>query len=219
MKSQFIIYLMLLMCLKSFSQKDSVSVKSSYEYYDAYADYMKKITFKFGAGLFVPQGNLKDYIGNAPVFEVNANFPIKSDRSIDAVLQFIVPNQQDDFLFIRTIDTIQAKSTFMFNMFARFNKRLIKTNKSSVTLGLGIGISSITTDARNPFFEGDKDQKKYEFISSLLVMPGIQWHHRFSENTQFTFGLDLQYSPYKVEGALREDIGSMAIIPKIIYKF
>ena len=61
-----------------------------------------------------------------PVLEVNANFPIKSGKSIDAVLQFIVPNQQDDFLFIRTIDTIQAKSTFMFNAFARFNKSINK---------------------------------------------------------------------------------------------
>ena len=100
-------------------------------------------------------------------------------------------------------------------------KALIRTNKSKISIGLGIGISSITTDARNPFFEGEKDQKKYELISSLLVMPnGIQWHHAFSENTQLTFAIeDLQYSPYKVEGALREDIGSMALIPKILYRF
>ena len=68
MKHSILILIGLLMCTKSFSQNDTISVKNSYEYYDAYSEYIKKVSFKFGAGVFVPQGELENFIGNATSF-------------------------------------------------------------------------------------------------------------------------------------------------------
>ncbi len=198
---------------------DSLEVKSSKDYYDSYDHYINKVSIKFGAGVFIPQGQLQTYFGTAPMFEINANFPFEKGRSVEGVVQFVIPNQQEDFVYLRAIDTIQAKSTFMFNAFLRFKKRIVHTKTSEVNLGVGIGMSTINTDARNPFYSGDDGENKYEFISTFLLMPGIDWCHKFSENAELVFGVDLQYSPYKIEGALREDIGSIALIPKLMYRF
>ncbi len=220
MKTRIIILIILIFSFdKLFAQPDTLSVTNSKSYYDAYDDYVNKITINFGIGAFIPKGNLKTYFGNAPLFEIDVNFPLKKAKSIDAVFQIVIPDQQKDFLFLRTTDTINVKSTSMFNGFIRFKKRIHNSVKSKVNLGLGIGVSSITTNARNPFYSGKQDESKYEFISTLLLIPGAEWSYTFSDHAKFTLGLDLQYAPYKIEGALREDIGQIALIPKISYKF
>ncbi|NMH88479.1 hypothetical protein [Flavivirga algicola] len=219
MKKELIIITVLICGLKLSAQTDTLSVTNSKDYYDAFDGYLNKITFNFGIGAFVPKGNLKTYFGDAPLFEISVSFPLKKAKSLEAVFQIIIPDQQEDFLFLRTIDTINVKSTSMFNGFIRFKKSVQNSRKSKVNLGLGIGVSTITTNARNPFYNGRKDESKYEFISSLLLIPGLAWSYTFSEHAKFTLGLDLQYSPYKIEGALREDIGQIALIPKISYRF
>lgn len=216
MKTFKLTLLILVLFQSTYSQNDSTRVRQRV---DRYEDYFKSVSVDFGAGVFLPQGNLKDYFGIAPMFELKVNFPIDETKAIDGVFQFIVPNQQDDFVFLRTIDTVQAKSTFMFNALARFKKRVHYTEKSQVNIGLGIGVSTVLTNARNPFYSGREDENKYEYISALLLMPGIEWEHEFSGNSLFTFGFDVQYSPYKIEGALREDIGTFALIPKVSYRF
>ncbi len=219
MKKELVIIVVLIFSLKLSAQTDTLSVTNSKDYYDAFDDYFNKVTFNFGIGAFVPKGNLKTYFGEAPLFEISVNFPLKKAKSLDAVFQIVIPDQQEDFLFLRTIDTIHVKGTSMFNGFVRFKKSIQNSKNSKVNLGLGIGVSTITTNARNPFYNGRKDESKYEFISSLLLIPGVEWSHTFSEHAKFTFGFDLQYSPYKIEGALREGIGQIAMIPKISYRF
>ena len=201
------------------SQNDTIQVTSSRQYYNYIDNYLGGITTKFGAGVFIPQGNLDDYFGIAPLFELSVNFPLKRGKSIDAILQFIVPNQKDDFLYLRTVDTLRVKSTFMFNSAIRLKRLLYSSRLSKLNINLGIGISTINTNARNPFYSGADGEKKYEFISTLLILPGIEWSHKISNNLDLTFGFDFQYSPYKIEGALREEIGSVGLVPKLSCKF
>ena len=198
------------------SNYDSVYVKESR---DSFTGFFEKVTVNGGAGLFIAQGRLNAYFGLAPVIEIDVNFPIKEKTSIDLGFQFVIPNQKESFTYIRTIDTLQVKSQYMFNFFARYKKRIKQNSKSNININIGLGVSTIATDARNPFFEGEKDQKKYEMVGSLLLLPGLEYKYKFSKNAEFIFGLDLQYSPYKIEGALRENIGAVALIPKILYKF
>ena len=90
-------------------------------------DYFDRITFNLGGGVFIPQGELKRYFGTGPLLELNFNFPINKNKSIDIVGQFIIPNQVEEFAFIRTIDTVRAKSQMMFNFLGKFNKTIKTT--------------------------------------------------------------------------------------------
>jgi hypothetical protein len=182
-------------------------------------NYFERITFNLAGGVFIPQGQLQRYFGVSPVIEFNFNLPINPKKSIDIVGQFIIPSQTEKFTFIRTIDTVQAKSQFMFNFFAKFNKSLKMTETSQLKAFLGIGVSTISTDARNPFYSGEEGEFKYEFISALLIAPGIDYTFRMSKNSHLLVGINYQYSPYRLEGALRENIGSSAIIPRIQFTF
>lgn len=182
-------------------------------------DYFDKITFNLGGGVFIPQGRLQQYFGAGPMLEFNFNFPINKSKSIDLVGQFVLPNQVEDFAFVRTIDTVTAKSQMMFNFFAKFNKTLKSTEKGKLKAYLGVGISTITTNARNPFYSGAEDENKYEFISAILIAPGFDYKFKISQNAKLAIGVNYHYSPYRVEGALQEDIGSSAIVPRIQFTF
>lgn len=195
------------------SSIDTLSTKRSTQ------DYFNKITFNIGGGIFIPQGELKRYFGTAPVLELNLNFPINKTKSLDLVGQIIIPNQVEDFTFIRTIDTVNAKSKMMFNFFAKFNKTLKQTSKGTLKAYLGVGVSTITTDARNPFYSGAENENKYEFISALLIAPGIDYIFKMGEHSKLAIGFNYQYAPYKLEGGLREDIGSAAIVPRVAFTF
>jgi len=182
-------------------------------------NYVESISFKIGIGTLIPQDAVKKYFDISPMLDFSFNFPLKSNKSIDLTLQFAIPNQVDKFAYIRTIDTIQAKSAFMVNAFLKFKKDILKTNTTRFKIGLGVGMSSITTDARNPFYAGKDDEDKYETITAFLVSPGIELVKTFSNNDEITIGLSLQYSPYKIEGALQENIGGLFYVPKIAYRF
>ena len=182
-------------------------------------DYFDRVTFNLGGGVFIPQGRLQQYFGTAPLLEFNFNFPIDKSKSIDIVGQFVLPNQVEDFAFVRTIDTVTAKSQMMFNFIAKFNKTLKSTENSKLKIYLGAGISTITTNARNPFYSGAEDENKYEFISAILIAPGIDYKFRVSDNAKLAIGVNYHYSPYRLEGALQEDIGSSAIVPRIQLTF
>ena len=151
--------------------------------------------------------------------EFNVNFPINKTKSIDLTGQFIFPNQVEDFAFVRTIDTVQAQGQMMFNIFLKFNKTVKTTRKGILKAFLGVGASTITTNARNPFYSGQEDENKYEFVSALLIAPGIDYKFKLKKNAKLAIGINYQYSPYRLEGALREDIGSSAIVPRIQFTF
>lgn len=182
-------------------------------------DYFNKISLTLGGGVFIPQGELTKYFKAAPILEFNLNFPIFQKKSIDLVGQIIIPNQSQNFTFLRTIDTIQTKATMMFNAFVKLKKN-IKRSQNTVLKGyIGIGVSTINTDARNPFYTGQEGESKYEFISTVLVAPGIDYVIKTRHKTKITLAVNYQYSPYKTEGALRQSIGSSAVIPKLLFTF
>ncbi|EDP94241.1 hypothetical protein U8527_07420 [Kordia algicida OT-1] len=182
-------------------------------------DPFNNATVSIGGGVFMPQGNLSTYFGTAPFFEISGNFPLKRKKAIGATLQIVIPNQKDDFLYRRTIDTIQVKSTMMVNFTLDFKKTIRSFTKGNVDLKLGIGASGITTDARNPFYSGEEGESKYEIVGAILFSPGLEYKHEFNEDTKFIIGVSMHYAPYKVEGAVRENIGGLAFVPKITYVF
>ena len=176
--------------------------------------------FKIGTGVFIPNGKLKEYLGTSPLFEINLNFPILDKiQSSDLVLQFVIPEQQKKFVYQQSNDTIYAKSSFIFNAFLKFKKELLSSKKFSTNINFGIGASIITTNAKNPFYTGKNDEEKYESITTLLIAPGIEFYHHISEKVKLTYSFNYHYAPYKIEGALKTNIGSSAIVPKILVSF
>lgn len=187
---------------------------------DAYNyDPLEEFSFSLGGGVFMPLGDLSQYFGTAPFFDASVDYNLKRKKSVGLSLQFVIPNQKDDFLYRRTIDTIQVKSTMMFNVMVNFKKSLATSDKGQFDIKLGIGGSMITTDARNPFYSGQEGENKYETVSAILFAPGLEYKHSFNEDAQFIVGVSMHYAPYKVEGAVRENIGGLALVPKIAYIF
>lgn len=115
---------------------------------------LDEFAISLGGGVFMPQGDLSQYFGTATFFDVSLDYGLKRKKSIGLSLQFLIPNQKDDFLYRRTIDTIQVKSTMMFNVLVNFKKSLATSTKGQFDIKLGVGGSMITTDARNPFYSG-----------------------------------------------------------------
>jgi len=197
-----------------------VRVSYSQENNNSYKDYMKTVTFNIGGGVLIPQDGLKEYFGVSPLLELSAKFPLKNKKSLVVAMQFVIPTQKEEFVYIRTIDTVSAKATFMFNPMVKFKKSILNSDVHNLNLGLGIGASIIHTNARNPFYDGNNEKsKKYEMITSILVSPELEYVRKFSNNDELSIVFGVQYSPYKIEGALREDIGSIFFVPKITYKF
>ncbi|WP_397363696.1 hypothetical protein [Olleya sp. R77988] len=220
MKKLILITAMLSLMSNAFAQKDTLYTHNSQEYFDAQKDYFQRITFKIGGGVLVPQGNLSNYFGVSPLMELSLDFPVTQKKSLELALQFAIPDQTEPFKYARTTDTIQAKASFMFNPMLRFKKNLSESSTSQIHIGLGLGVSIIKTDARNPFYTGsDADNEKYEVITSFLASPSIDYVFKFKNSEELTIGLGLNYSPYKVEGSLQENIGSISLTPKIMYSF
>ncbi len=212
MRKLFFLVMLLCLGIKSKAQNDTVRTYNNY-------DYFKTITFKIGGGVLIPQGKLKNYFEASPLLELSADFPLKKNKSLEIALQFVVPNQKESFQYLGIIDTVATRASFVFNPMLRFKKHIC-FGESKLFAGLGIGASIIKTNLRNPFYEGKEgDEEKYEMISSILISPDIGYMLTFKNGEELTFGLSLQYTPYKIEGALHDDIGGTALVPKLLYKF
>lgn len=217
MKTTHYILLILLAVQGLYAQEDEVQQPESYT--GIWEEGMQP-KFNFGAGLFIPQGKLSDFIDTSLLIDLELHIPAHRNHAFDLVLQFVIPNQTEDFLIQTSIDTIQARTSFLSNYFFRFNKNLLsEQSKQRLEIGLGVGGSTIVTDVRNPFFEGEDDQEEYESITTILITPGLKWKFKPSQDTLLTLGLDLHYAPYRIEGALEENIGGVAITPRILYSF
>jgi hypothetical protein len=209
-----------LLSINLIAQNDSIVKRPNYNSYNIFNDYWKRVTFKIGGGMLMPQGRLKKYFNTSPLIELSVDFPVTDSKSLELALQFVVPEQRQGFEYVRLTDTIQTKGAFLFNPMLRFKKNLIKSDHKKLLLSLGLGASVITTDARNTdFFDTSDDRKKYEVITAFLISPSLSYAKTFKNNNEFTFSIGLNYSPYKIEGALQEDIGSIAITPRIMYSF
>lgn len=202
------------------AQNNTFYVTDSNAYNDPTVDYFKRVTFKIGGGVLLPQGDLKVYFGVSPLIELSLDFPVTETKSLELALQFVVPEQNQSFKYVRTIDTIQAKTSFIFNPMIRFKKNLSQSETSQLHLGFGLGASVIMTDARNPFYTGNnQEEEKYETATAFLVSPSLDYVKTFKNNEQLTFSFGLNYSPYKIEGSLQENIGSISLTPRILYSF
>ncbi|WP_431110060.1 hypothetical protein [Winogradskyella poriferorum] len=212
--------LFLLLSINLIAQRDSFSKNQDYNFYDSFNAYWKTVTFKIGGGIYIPQGDLKKYFGSSPLVELSLDFPVTETKSLELAVQFIIPEQRQAFEYVRLTDSVETKATFLFNPMIRFKKNFSKSESSKVLFGLALGASVVTTDARNTdFFDMSEDRSKYEIISALLISPSLDYVKAFKNNNEFTLSVGLNYSPYKIEGALQEDIGRIAITPRILYSF
>lgn len=177
-------------------------------------------TIKFGAGIFIPQENLKNYFGVSPYFEINVQVPFFKKDNFGFSFQFVIPNQQKNFSYITVHNEIEkTKATYIANIVFNFRKSIFKTEKSAFEFMLGVGASGLQTDLRNPRYSGHKDENKYEMIDAFLLNPSLNYNKIFKDKTELSFAFGIQYSPYKIEGAVQENIGGFAFIPKLLFTF
>lgn len=212
-----ILFILFIIVIMPFSNAQNDTIYKPYS--NQYQDYFKRVTFKIGGGVLLPQGDLSKYFGVSPLVELSLDFPVTEKKSLQFGLQFIVPDQKQPFKYVRTLDTIQAKASFMINPMLRFNKNLSQKVNNQFYISLGIGASIIKTDARNPFYSGNEDEEKYEVVTALLLSPNLDYVKKFRNNEELTFSIGLNYTPYKIEGALRQNIGSLSLTPRILYSF
>ncbi|GGI56738.1 hypothetical protein [Winogradskyella haliclonae] len=220
MKKMIITTLLFMFSISIVAQNDSIPNDKPYRYDSSFADYWKTVTFKIGGGVLLPQGKLNDYFGISPLVELSLDFPVTESKSLELALQFVIPDQKNGFEYQRLADRVETKATFLFNPMLRFKKNFSQSNSKKLILGVGLGASVITTDARNTdFFDTSDDRNKYEVITAFLVSPSLEYAKTFKKNNEFTLSLGLNYTPYKIEGALQEDIGSIALTPRLLYSF
>lgn len=176
--------------------------------------------YSVGVGIFIPQGTLENYIGVSPLVEVALHIPAHRNHAFDLAVQFVIPNQTEDFI-IPTFSGIQnGQSFFMSNYVMRFNKNLLKEEKKQrLEIGLGLGASTLVTSLQSSFIEQQENLDDQQSITTFLVMPSIKYRLQPFNNTLLTMGIDLQYSPYRIKGALEENIGGLAISPRVTYSF
>lgn len=175
---------------------------------------------KLGAGVFMPQGKLQNFLSNSPYFEIGLDFSMFERDNFGFALQVVIPTQQELFMYTSVQgQTENVKATYITNIVFNFRQQLVKTEKSVFELRLGVGGSGIHTDLRNPRYSGHKDENKYEMISAILINPSIEYIRKFSDTSTLNLAIGFHYAPYKVEGAVQQDIGGLALVPKIMYTF
>lgn len=206
----------------SMAQSDTISTqKTTYEYWD-YDQEWQRPKFEIGGGLFIPQGKLATFIKPSPFIDLEIYFPTRRNKSIVAIFQFVLPSQEDSFIIQNpdAIDQVEAVSSdLIINTLLRFNQNLTSIDsKSKLELGVGVGISTMLVQTPFSFFNNEGENASRGLVS-FLVAPGLHWKFKPTENSHITMGADLQYSPYKLKGALEQDLGGLAISPKILYRF
>ena len=212
MKNLLTISLFFFVSLNLVAQNDSISQVYNY---NSINDYWKTVTFKIGGGVLMPQGELKTYFNTSPLVELSLDFPVTHSKSIELALQFIIPNQNSPFAYIRDAQTIEAEASFIVNPLIRFKKELGNPNASKFILGLGIGASVINS---NQNVNSSNEDDSYE-ITSFLIAPSIDYVKSFKNKEQLTLSFGINYSPYKIKAAIQESIGSIALTPRILYSF
>jgi hypothetical protein len=204
------------------AQSDSTATKTTTNEYWEYERVLHPAKFEIGGGLFIPQGKLATFIKPSPFIGVEIYIPTKRNKSITIVSQFVLPSQEDRFIIENpnAIDQIEAvRSSLIINTFLRFSQNLNSIDSASkLELGLGVGISTMLVQTPFSFFN-DEGENANRGLVSFLIAPGLHWKFKPTKNSDLTIGADLQYSPYKLKGALEQDLGGLAISPKILYRF
>lgn len=206
-----------------YAQNDSIAtpvqVQPSYQqsHYQG-VDFADELPYvRIGAGVWVPQGSLSDTFNPSPMFEFALDFSNGNQlRSVEFVMQFILPNQQRLFIYDTDAGTFTGSSNLILNGMLRFKKPIYNKGKSKFEIGAGLGISAMFISENDIDF---KDAIPYESANAILFTPGVAWYYKFKDASVLTLGADLQFAPYTIEGAATPKIGSVAITPKLTYRF
>jgi len=176
--------------------------------------------FNIGGGLFIPQGKLGDFMATSPLVEAELHIPAYRNHAFDLVVQLVVPNQSQDYVLQTPTGIFEAQTFFISNYFMRFNKNLLpEEGKQRFEIGLGLGASTLVTEVQNLLMDGDTAQGSFQSVTTFLIAPGLKYKFKPIGNTLLTFGIDLHYAPYRIQDSLEEDIGKLAITPRILYSF
>lgn len=172
---------------------------------------------RLGAGVWLPQGRLSNSFAPSPMFEIALDFSNgKQLRSVEFVMQFILPEQEQDFIYNTEAGRFTASSNLILNGLLKLKKPVYTRGASSLELGVGIGISAMFVTENDINFD---DEVPYESANTILFTPGLSWYHRFRDESVLTLGADLNIAPYTVTGAQVDKIGAIAVVPKITYRF
>lgn len=213
MKNLIIVIIVSFFSINNNAQNDSIPNSRNYEQSDMFGDYWKIVTFKIGGGAYIAQGNLNSFFDISPFFELSLDFPVTDTKSLELGLQFVIPNQKEPFQF--TQNTGEAEATLIFNPMLRFKKNFSTSQKSKFLASFGVGASII---GLNQTIVPNSEEEKTEIVA-FLVSPSLDYIMSFNKKEQLTFGIGINYSPYKMKGAINQDIGSVALTPKILYSF
>ncbi|WP_124979895.1 hypothetical protein [Nonlabens xiamenensis] len=193
--------------------QDSITTRPEH----LYAEDLAWPYIKIGVGTWLPQGKMADFQETAFEFELSLEFPSETKkRSFEFGIQFIPLNQQRNYTINTTDGPFGVRGTLMMNGFMRFKKYMFKSSKAHFEMGAGIGISSIFLDTVDV---QDEDILEDENTNTILFIPGLAYLYEFEDESKLILGIDLQYSPYQLEGSPISEIGSMAVIPKVSYRF
>lgn len=172
---------------------------------------------RIGAGVWLPQGKLSNTFNASPMFEFALDFANGNElRSFEFVMQFILPEQGQDFTYNTDAGRFTASSNLILNGIFKFKKPLYTNGANKIEIGAGLGISAMFISENDIDF---KDAIPYESANTILFIPGVNWYHKFKDASVLTLGADLHIAPYTVQGAELSKLGAISFIPKLTYRF
>lgn len=209
------ILLLTLNLMPSWSQYDSIRTVDTYV--DDFDELWQNISYRGGIGLFIPISNQLFRV--ATFFEFNMNIPAGNDYSVELALQFGGWDRKNNFTYIKRLDTLKATSRIFFNGLIKFKKDIIFFKKSFISIGAGVGISTIlfVTNVIEP--ANEDNQAPFKPMTSFLLSPELEYLFNVTNKTQISISFSLQYATYKLKAALENDIGKWYLLPKATYRF
>lgn len=175
------------------------------------------VSYRGGFGLFIPSSNENFRI--APYFELNMNIPISERNSIEFAAQIGGWDRENNFNYIRRMDSLKATSRLLINGLFKFKKDVIFFRKSFISVGAGFGASIVNINTVAFIFDEILEETPYETMSSFLLSPELEYVFDISERTQFSLSFSMQYADYKLRSALQNDFGKWYYMPKVTYRF
>ncbi len=221
MKTYFLLLLIffgnLVMCAQDNSVESGVSGYSLSSIHND-NNYWQKVSFKIGGGFLIPQGKLKALTGGIPVVDLGVDIPLRNRKTIGVNMQYGVPEKVNNFPFQTNNGVVETQIKSVFNAMVNFKKGIFHVKNTHLDIGLGIGISNLNTTIRNPDYKKEEDASKYESIAAFLISPGLELKQRL-KNNELSLALNFHYAPYRSSKRIVEDIGSLFLVPKIMYRF
>lgn len=215
MKSYVAMILLFALTSKAWAQHDSITAVT--EYKDDIDALFEQISYRVGMGLFIPASN--EFFRVGLLFEFNANIPISTYNSIELAFQFGGWDRENNFNYVRRLEALKGTSSGILNGIIKYKKDVIFLKNSFVSIGGGIGISTIFITTEAYIFEESLENAPFENMTSLLLVPELEYVFNVTERTQFSLSVSVLYADYKLKSALQNNIGKWYYLPKITYRF